>query len=70
MCVCTVHISNETDANVILGSVLVPVKHSSGTEITTKRLLKASNSSFIIEVSLDTFLHVYFAPEAFRMKSH
>lgn len=41
---CSVHLSNETDANVILGSVIVPVEHSSGTEIITKKLLKASKS--------------------------
>ncbi len=57
----TLHFPNETDANVILDLVIVPVKHSSGTEVTTKHLLKASNlvSARIIEVNLVTFLHMY-----------
>lgn len=46
--VCTVHLSNENDANVILGSVIVPVEHSSGTEITTKKASESIKLTLVV----------------------
>lgn len=39
----TVHFSNDTEANVIFGSVFKPVVHSRGTKIAANKLLKASS---------------------------